>query len=118
MSWIYIVQHLGEKPHCSLHARVIPLDRAEEEISPILRTEHPKQRIFEQVCRRPDAGITDPQRSDSGLLKLIAIRKKLIESHLVAYLDPVLLQQFRVIPQNISAVNSGENGVDFAIFGH
>src|SRR6516162_4211888 len=118
MIGIYIIQHLGEKPHGRLHTRVIPLNRAEEEIPPILRTKHPQQRIFEQLRRRPDTGITDSQRSNSGLLKLIAIRKKLIERHLIAYLDPVLLQQSRVIPQNVSAMNSGENRVDFAIFGH
>src|SRR6516164_8073673 len=43
MIGIYIIQHLGEKPHGRLHTRVIPLDRAKEEIPPILRTKHPQQ---------------------------------------------------------------------------
>src|SRR6516164_892290 len=88
MIGISIIQHLGEKPHGRLHTRVIPLDRAEEEILPILRTKNPEQRIFEQLCRSPDTGITDSQRRDSSLLKLITIRKELVERHLIAYLDP------------------------------
>src|SRR6266436_5630174 len=115
---IDVILHLGEKPHGLLHSRVIPLDCSPEKISPILRTEHSKQCIFEQLRRSPDTRIADAKRSDSSFLEFIASREKLVECHLTAHLDSVLFQKFRVIPKNVPAVDSGEYGVDFAILGH
>src|SRR5262245_55859313 len=47
MIGIDVILHPGEELHGFLHPRVIPLDRSPEKVSPILWTEHSKQRIFE-----------------------------------------------------------------------
>src|SRR5262249_44581474 len=67
---------------------------------------------------RPDTRVANSNRDDSGSLEFIAGREELVECHLIAHLDSVLFQKFRVIPENVPAMDSGEYGVHLATLAH
>src|SRR6516162_5152733 len=118
MIGIDVILHLGEKPHGFLHPWVIPLDCPPEKVVPILRAEHTKQCIFEQLRRSPNTRIANSKRDDSGLLEFIASREELVERQLITHFDSVLFQKFCVIPENVPAMDSGKYGVYLATLAH
>src|SRR5207244_12923509 len=51
-------------------------------------------------------------------VSLVTRREELLGVHVVINLDPVLLQQFSVVPKHVPPMDAGEYGIDLSILGH
>src|SRR4029077_13909768 len=81
MIWVQIILHLREVGHRLLYLRVIPLHLAAKQIDPSLAPDNSEQRVFKELSRSPNPGVSDPERRDAGCFKFVASREKLVEAH-------------------------------------
>src|SRR5260370_16982400 len=62
--------------------------------------------------------MTDAQSRNSRCFQLVTRRKELVERHFATNFDPVLLEQFSIVPKHVPAMDAGEYGIDLSILGH